>query len=63
MKILSGAADKNIVVSDENIGVSDENIGVSDEAEGGVSDGSPMMMISYRTSKTVSHITYTSNRQ
>ena len=43
---------ENIGVSDESIGVADENIGVADEnieAAGGVSDGSPMMMISSRT--------------
>ena len=59
-----GVSDENIRVLHENIRVSDENIGVSYEAPGGVSDemgspmglrwngvsdGSPMIMISSRT--------------
>ena len=52
-----GVSDDTIGVSDDTIGVSDENIGVSDEAAGGVSDWSPMMMISSRTrSKTGSGV-------
>ena len=47
--ILIGISEKNKRVSCENIGVSNENIRVSVKAAGGVSNSSPMLMISSRT--------------